>query len=70
MNRIGFECNIGRETLTPAEVRNVRYFPPPREEEWRIPLLMELLDTREGRSDITGMNSAEIELMINHVCTD
>ena len=70
VNRIGIECNIGRESVAPAEARNVRYFPPPREEEWRIPLLLELLDAREGRSVIPGIDSAEIELMINRVCTD
>ena len=68
--RIGFECNIDRELVTYADARNVRYFPPPLEQEWRIPILLELLDAREGRSVIPGMDSAEIELLINHVCTD
>ena len=70
VNRIGIECNVRRESVTPAEGRNVRYFPPPPEQEWRIPLLLELLDAREGRSVIPGIDSAEIELMINRVCTD
>ena len=56
--------------VTPAEARNVRYFPPPLEQKWRIPILLELLDAREGISVIPGMDSAEIELMINHICTD
>ena len=31
--RIGFECNVDRELVTYADARNVRYFPPPLEQE-------------------------------------
>ena len=70
ISRIAVDCKIGKELITPVDVRKLCYFPPPSGEEWRIPLLLELLEAREGRSDIPGVHAAEIDFMIGQVCTD
>ena len=48
--------------------RNIRYFPPPFAEEWRILLDLELFDARSGRVEIPGMAAQCIEDMINEAC--
>ena len=70
VSRIAADCKIGKELITPADVRKLCYFQPPSGEEWRIPLLLELLDAREGRSVIPGVDAAELDFMIGQVCTD
>ena len=42
-----------------AGVRNARYFAPPPEEEWRISLILELLDVRDGWAVIPGTDYTE-----------
>ena len=69
LDKMSEECLVSRELLSSSVARNVRYFSPPPEEEWRIPLLAELLDARDGRAEIMGTDAADVEFMINEVCT-
>ena len=69
LEKMSNECLVSRELLTSSVARNVRYFIPPPGEEWRIPLLAELLDARDGRAEIMGTDAADVEFMINEVCT-
>ena len=49
VSRIAVDCKIGnKELITPADARKLCYFPPPSGEEWRIPLLLELLFANLG----------------------
>ena len=68
--RIADDCKVSKELITPADTRKLCYFPPPSGEEWRIPLLLELLDAREGRSVIPGVDEAGIDFIICQVCTN
>ena len=70
LDRIKNECQTDREHLTHAVARNMMYFPPPPAEEWRIPLVLELLDARDGRIEIPGIDAKCIEEMINDVCSN
>ena len=69
LEKMSEECLVSRELLTSSVARNVRYYTPPPEEEWRINLLAELLDARDGRAEILGADAADVEFMINEVCT-
>ena len=69
LEKMSDECLVRRELLSSSVARNVRYYTPPPEEEWRIPLLAELLNARDGRAEIEGIDAADIECMINEVCT-
>ena len=69
LEKMSDECLVRRELLSSSVARNVRYYTPPPEEEWRIPLLAELLDARDGRAEIVGADEADVELIINEVCT-
>ena len=70
LDRISNDCKSDRELLTSVVARNMRYFIPPPEEEWRIPLLLEMLDTRGGRVDIPGIDTKDIDDMIHEVCSN
>ena len=68
VGRIENKCLTDKELLTHIMARNIRYFPPPFAEEWRIPLDLELFDARSGRVEIPGMAAQCIEDMINEAC--
>ena len=70
LDRISDECKCDRELLTSVTTKHMRYFVPPPEEEWRIPLVLELLDARGGRADIPGIDTKEINDMIHEVCSN
>ena len=69
LDKMSNECLVSRELLTFSVVRNSEYFAPPPEEEWRIPLVSELLDVRDGQAVIPGIDMQELEFMMNEVCT-
>ena len=41
----------------------------PEEEKWRVPLILELLETRYKSIDLQGFEIKEINDMINDACT-
>ena len=70
LDRIKNECHTDRELLTHVVAANMKYFPPPPAEEWRIPLVLELMDARDGRVEIPGIDIQCIEDMIIEVCSN
>ena len=68
ISRIAYDCNVARISLVSSTVRTMPYFTPPVGEDWRIPLLTELLDVRDRKSSIPDMDPEEIEFMINDIC--
>ena len=70
LEKISHECAVDPSILTPRAVKdNLRYFPVPQAECWRIDLLQELLDTRKKRCEIADFNSDQITTMIDDICT-
>jgi hypothetical protein len=71
VTRIANDCGVERGMLTTSIAKKqISYFSPPVEESWRIPLLKELLEVRDGQAEIPGVNGDDIRLMINDICSN
>ena len=71
--RIAKESNIditAMKSIPKSSVKgNMKYFPTPEAEAWRLPLLRDLLDARNGSSTLPGFSPSEIEEVLKYVCT-
>ena len=68
VTKIADDCSVDRNILTPGIANRSRYSTPPVEEQWRLSILMELLEVRAGLAFIPGADPAEIQLMIENIC--
>ena len=56
--------------ITKAGVkRNMKYFPIPDEEAWRLPLLNDLMKARNDNTILPGFSLSEVEEILKYVCT-
>ena len=64
------QCSTtGVECLTATLVkRKCCYFSPPESQEWRGPLLRELIKIRDGQLEAQNLDMEETNLMIDHLC--
>ena len=69
LTRIAQDCHTDRAALSSTVARKLVYRKPLKENEWRIPLLRELLDGRSGKCTIAGFNDDEIAALIDDACT-
>lgn len=70
LGKIAFDCGSDLLTLSPSLVlSSLAYFPVPNDQQWRIPLLFELLDVRSNSSSIENLTSDQISLLIDFICT-
>ena len=68
--KISLECNADVAMLTPKLVRTCQvYHPMPDDHQWKISLLMELLEARSSNLIIEHLTSAELTELIDNVCT-
>ena len=56
-------------TLDEVFISNISYMPTPRDEEWRIPLVIELLELKAGRLN-SNLTIQEIETILNDTCSN
>ena len=68
ITKIASNCNVDRVSLVSSVVRTLPYFTPPAGEEWRIPLLAELLEVRDRKNRIPEIEPEEIDFMIDDIC--
>ena len=65
------ELNCDPEDLTSSFVKeNMKFKPLPEEEQWRVPLLLNLLDIRNDSLDLDNFGKEEIEDIIFDICTN
>ena len=70
LGKIAAECGVSSSVLSPSTVkRNLFYFPVPDDQQWRAPLLTELLDVRSKHLFIENLISDQISLIIDNICT-
>ena len=63
-------CGKNIDELSTHEVKNkVRYRNLPQEEEWRMPILKEMLFARENNIPIEGLSRRDINHIIKYVFT-
>ena len=70
LGKIATECGVEPSGLSPTTVkRSLGYFPVPDDQQWRVPLLLELLDVRSKKSTIENLTSDQILSIIDSICT-
>ena len=70
LSKIAKLCEKEIDELCPMLVKNViGYRKVPEEEEWRIPIITEMLFARENNVEIEGLSRIDINGIINYVCT-
>ena len=50
--------------------KTMKYFPIPEEEKWRLSIIRELLDCKDGSKEMLNFTRTEIEDMLDHICTE
>ena len=59
------------QKLTPSLVKkSLKYKEIKEDEQWRIPVLKELIETRDGEQVIPGFTNNEINEMLDFLCID
>ena len=70
LGKIASECGVEASALDPSLVkRSLLYFPVPEDQQWRVPLLWELLDTRSNLLTIENLTSDQLSSLIDNICT-
>ena len=49
--------------------KTMKYFPIPEEEKWRLSIIRELLDCKDGSKEVLNFTSTEIGDMLEFLCT-
>ena len=68
VGRIALDCMVDRSRLNEQNVRNMKYFAPLPEDEWKLELLQELLLVRNGKAEVPGVSNAEVGAIIDEIC--
>ena len=70
LRRISNLCGQEIDELTSQVIKNnVKYRSLPKDEEWRVPTLMEMLFSRENNVEVEGLSRKDIHDIIHYVCT-
>ena len=70
ITRVADDCNVGRSVLDAKTAKELIYHEVPAGEQWRVPLLKELLHVRSGAGIIPGLEQQEVNIMINSICSN
>ena len=57
------------EQLSKANIGKLKFHPAPPEEQWRITVIKDLLDIRDGMCDNIGWSKHDIDSTLEHLCT-
>ena len=55
--------------LVPSDAFEIEFEPFLREKEWKIDLVMELLDVRYGQAGVENLTTVEVEEILQYICT-
>ena len=68
---IGNDCSVNPSDLSKMLVeKQMKYFDVPLENEWKVPVLQELLNTRINNLYVEGFDDYVITEMINMLCSE
>ena len=70
VSKIADDCFIERKLLTSAHAKKICYFPPPVEERWRIHIVKELIEVRDGKAEVPGFSQAEVKEMLYAIASN
>ena len=57
------------EEVRKSDAGNIPYHPVNMENKWKVDVIKEMLDAREGKLEVEGFTQDEVTFMINHLCT-
>ena len=57
------------DLLNPTDANEIKYYPVPEAEQWRIGFVKELTDIKFGRMTIDGFTTEEINDLLHIICT-
>ena len=67
---IAKECQVSMERIDPITVKNnLVYFKIPSEEEWRIDLMHNLIQVKNGEFTVENFEDEELDNLLAFVCT-
>ena len=68
MSQILRECEVDNLSSLSSSIikRNMKYFPVPEEEEWRVGCIMELLNEKV---EIPGFSDKEVKEILSYLCS-
>ena len=67
---IALECNSNMSNLSSIDVKNnMSYFPVPVDQEWRVDLLLSLLNIKSNLFNIDNFDSVELDDILQYVCS-
>ena len=70
LRKISNICGMNIDELTSQKVKmNMKYREVPLNEEWRLPILNEMLFARDHHIEVEGLSRRDINDIINFVCT-
>ena len=69
LSKLALELNCERSAVNASLVKRLDYHPISEQEKWRVPLIMELIDTRNRKLLIPGFSFDEIEDLLSEVAT-
>ena len=63
-------CGQELKDLSTTMIKNkVKYRILPKDEEWRIPIVKEMIFARENNIAIEGLTRRDVNTILNYVCT-
>ena len=68
LSKIGNSCGEDYPSKNVVK-KKMKYFPIPEDQMWRIPLLRELVECKNGSKELMNFSKVEIEEMLNFACT-
>ena len=57
------------EQLSMSDIRRIEFHPTPTEEQWRISVINDLIDIRDGMDDDIGWTKDDINETLEYLCT-
>ena len=70
LSRICADTNLVRSSLSASSVKkSMEYFCVPAGQHWKVDMVLELLNLREGSLEIDNFESDEVDTLINYLCT-
>ena len=71
LRKIASECGVNKDELNPCHVKDsMSYFSCPNEEQWRIPLVKNLMSIRSSEMLLENFERKEIDAILEDICTN
>ena len=56
------------KVLKPSDIK-AKYYDIPSHEKYRVDVIREIVDIKDGQLNVPGFNTEELDLILKHVCS-